>query len=77
VAIRSSGLTQTALAKLLGKPHQSYVSELLRRVKRGRPVPADICPKLEAALGGRITKEQLRPDVFGRRTKAASGPVAT
>lgn len=64
-------MTQTALARALGKKHQSYVSELLRRVRRGSPVPAEICPALETVLGGRITAEQLRPDVFKPARAAA------
>lgn len=62
-------ISQAAFAKALGKPHQSYVSELLRRAERGRPVPTDICPKIEQATGGEITRHELRPDIFGPAPK--------
>lgn len=30
-----------------------------------RPVPAKQCPRIELATNGAVTKEQLRPDIFG------------
>lgn len=30
-----------------------------------RPVPATSCRAIEKATGGEVTKEELRPDVFG------------
>lgn len=63
-AIKLGGPTQEAFAAKIGK-RQSYVSMLLYRVKAGRLVPADICPKIEEATGGAITRHDLRPDIFG------------
>ena len=51
---------QTALGKILGK-RQSHVFSWK---KRGYP-PADMAVKIEAAVGGKVTRHQLRPDVFG------------
>lgn len=73
--LKTKKITQAAFAKALGKVdddgngRQSYVSMLLLRVKRGRPVPADICPKIEEATGGEITRHDLRPDIFGPAPK--------
>lgn len=70
-----SETTQEAFARALGKVDdegkgkQSYVSMLLRRMDKGRPAPADICPKIEAATGGKISRHDLRPDVFGPKPK--------
>lgn len=73
-AIKAGGPTQEMFAKAIGK-EQSYVSMLKRRVvELGRKVPADICPKIEEATGGEITRYDLRPDVFGpspKRRRAA------
>lgn len=73
-AIQKGGGTQEAFAKAIGK-NQSYVSMLKRRVvELGRKVPADICPKIEEATGGEVTRYDLRPDVFGpapKRKRAA------
>lgn len=55
---------QKALAERIGL-HQSFVSQLLHEV---RPVPAKWCRKIEEATGGDVTKEQLRPDIFGQPT---------
>jgi DNA-binding transcriptional regulator YdaS (Cro superfamily) len=55
---------QLALAKALGRPHQSYVSEMLRRLK-ARPktkIPAENCPVIEAITKGVVTRQMLRPD---------------
>lgn len=64
-AIQAGGPTQELFAKAIGK-NQSYVSMLKHRVmEKGRPIPADICPAIEAATAGEITRYDLRPDVFG------------
>jgi hypothetical protein len=64
--------TQQAFAKAIGKVdsegegRQSYVSMLMHRVlKKGRPVPTDICPAIEAATNGAVTRYELREDIFG------------
>ena len=38
---------------------------LLKMLKEGR-VPAERCRAIEAATGGKVTAEQLRPEIFGR-----------
>lgn len=68
-AIKQGGGTQEAFAKAIGKK-QSYVSMLKRRVvELGRKVPSDICPKIEEATGGAVTRHDLRPDIFGPAPK--------
>jgi DNA-binding transcriptional regulator YdaS (Cro superfamily) len=55
---------QAALAQALGGPHQSYVSEMLRRLRK-RPdakITAEICPVIEALTKGKVTRRMLRPD---------------
>lgn len=73
-AIQKGGPTQERFAEAIGKK-QSYVSMLKHRVlEKGRLVPADICPKIEKATGGEITRHDLRPDIFGpapKRKRAA------
>lgn len=54
--------SQQALAEALGKQHQSYVSEMLRRLRKGRKIPVEICPGIEAATAGTVTRQMLRPD---------------
>lgn len=53
---------QKTLADRVGL-HPSFIGQLLRG---DRPVPATRCAAFESASGGLITKEQLRPDVFGQ-----------
>lgn len=55
---------QAELARRLGV-RPSYVNKM---VKTGH-VPIKQCIKIEQLLGGQVTREQLRPDVFC--TKAA------
>lgn len=50
----------TATAKEIGKS-QSSVSEMLSQGKR---VPAEWCIPLEKATGGKITRHELRPDLY-------------
>jgi len=56
---------QTALATALGI-RQGHVSQWLRRGK----VPADRVLAIEAAIGGEVTRYELRPDVFGDAPQA-------
>ena len=51
---------QTALARRIGK-RQSHVAQWLRR---GRVGPT-ACIAIETAVDGRVTRYELRPDVFG------------
>ena len=52
---------QTALARRIGKK-QPTVAQWLRR---GRVSPTS-CIAIETALGGQVTRYELRPDVFGQ-----------
>lgn len=64
-AIKIAGPTQEQFATAIGKK-QSYVSMMLHRVRtKGAKIPTDICPAIEKATKGAVTKQQLRPDVFG------------
>lgn len=53
--------TQTDFARAIDKP-QSSVNEVLTG-KRKR-VPADWCRPIEEATRGRVTRSQLRPDLW-------------
>jgi DNA-binding transcriptional regulator YdaS (Cro superfamily) len=57
VAITGS---QSELARRIGV-RQGYVWKWLRSKK----VPAERCAAIERATGGAVTREQLRPDIFG------------
>lgn len=40
-------------------------------VKKWKLIPAKHCREIERILGGRITAEQMRPDIFGQKQDAA------
>lgn len=65
-AVRLCG-SPVALAEAMGVSPQ-FVSQLL---KGRRPVPPGRCARIEAATGGEVRKERLRPDVFGPASDAA------
>lgn len=67
--LADNDMSQRAFAEALGKPHQSYVGELLRRARAGRPIPADICPAIERVTKGQLSRHDLRPDLFEPRAK--------
>jgi DNA-binding transcriptional regulator YdaS (Cro superfamily) len=50
---------QTALAKLVGVK-QAHVWKWLRMEK----IPAERAIEIERATGGRVTRQELRPDIF-------------
>jgi DNA-binding transcriptional regulator YdaS (Cro superfamily) len=52
-----------------------YISQLLNG---GRPIPAELCPAIERATGGKVRCEDLRPDVAWDvlRMQAAPKPEA-
>lgn len=52
--------TEAALAKAVGAS-QPYINY---RLKRGKRVPAEWCIPIELATGGRITRHDLRPDLY-------------
>jgi DNA-binding transcriptional regulator YdaS (Cro superfamily) len=56
--------SQQRLATALGKKHQSYVGELLKRLRNGSKVPPDICPAIEKLTAGKVTRQMLRPDLW-------------
>lgn len=59
IAIECAGGSQTALAKELGVS-QPYVNKM---VKTGH-VPVEQCRNIERVTNGKVTAEQLRPDIF-------------
>lgn len=63
-AIKKGGPSQAKFAAKIGKK-QSYVSMLLHRLKnepRTTRIDVEICPLIEAATNGEVTRQQLRPD---------------
>ena len=65
---------QAKLATLLGVTP----SAVHQWVKGVREVPAERCPEIEAATGGQVTCEQLRPDVRWsvlRQQSSATAPA--
>ena len=52
---------QSALAAVCGKK-QGHVWAWLHRTKR---VPAEMVLTIESATGGRVSRHELRPDIFG------------
>lgn len=64
---------QSALARAIGGTiKQAHVWKWLRA---GRP-PAERCRDIERATGGKVTKEQLRPDIFVEPRKRRNGKAA-
>lgn len=57
--------SETAIAAAIGKRQQS-VNGVFRR---GKPAPAEWCIPLEEATGGKITRHQLRPDLYPEPTQ--------
>ena len=56
--------SQQALADDLGVS-QSHISFWLTRAKKG--VPPEYCGAIERLTQGKVTRKQLRPDIFGDR----------
>ena len=52
--------TQIALAKAI-KAAPSFVNQW---VKGGRPIPAAYCVAIERATGGKVSRQELRPDDY-------------
>lgn len=59
--------SQAALARAIDVT-PVFVHQMLRGL---RQVPPRLCRRIEAATGGQVTAEQLRPDVFGVPTPAS------
>lgn len=68
IAVAIAG-SQTALARVAGALQQEVWHWL-----NGRHVPDHRCPAIERGLGGRITCEELRPDVRWARVPDATWP---
>lgn len=80
IAIQFLG-SQAALAKRLG-----IVQSAVANWRARSSVPAEYCPAIEAATDGKVTCEQLRPDVhwhvlrntaFQGLPELAAGNIAT
>jgi len=56
---------QSGLARASGYT-QAHVWYWLNKAKR---VPAEAAPKIEEATGGKVTRAQLRPDLFAQATE--------
>ncbi len=61
---------QSALGRAIGKK-QSTIWNWLQR-----GVPAEECPAIESATSGKVTRYDLRPDVFGDGPKPAQDEAA-
>jgi DNA-binding transcriptional regulator YdaS (Cro superfamily) len=59
--------TQARLAQLLG------VEPMTIRQWKRRGVPPERCIEVERAVGGKVTRYELRPDVFGERPGLGTG----
>lgn len=55
---------QAPLARAIGSPvRQGHVWQWLNRA--GRVVPGEHCIPIETATNGKVTRYDLRPDIFG------------
>ena len=61
---------QSRLASLIGKS-QGHVHYWLRHAKAG--VPPDVAIEIDRALDGAVSKQALRPDIFGPVTTPNDG----
>lgn len=60
---------QSALARAIGGPvKQGHVWYWLN--ERDGQVPAEHCLAIEAATEGRVSRHELRPDVYGPKPRA-------
>ena len=66
-AIKCAG-GQNKLAALIGK-RQGHIGNWLHRDKK---VPAEACVPIEQATRGKVTRYDLRPDVFGDKPSEAA-----
>lgn len=73
-AMMEAALGMDALLRakeILGGTEQALADAVERKqptvhgvLKRGKSVPAEWCPKIERATKGRVTRSQLRPDLW-------------
>jgi len=52
--------SQAELARQL-----KVTAQFVHKMAKSGHVPSEQCKKIEAATGGEVTAEQLRPDIFG------------
>ena len=69
-AVKAVG-NQAQLARAIGVS-AVFVSQMRSGTKS---VPAELCPKIELATKRQVTREQLRPDIFGPLEVNPTGPV--
>lgn len=55
--------SQQKLAEALGRKHQSYISQMRRRLQKGAVVPAEVCPVIEKLTRGKVKRAALNPKV--------------
>lgn len=60
--------SQEEFASKIGRS-QSFVSQMLSGM---RPVPPVLCIPIEEATEGKVTRYDLRPDVFGKTEGSAA-----
>jgi DNA-binding transcriptional regulator YdaS (Cro superfamily) len=60
--LKKSELSQEAFADLVGVS-QGRVSQWLA----GETIPAERCVVIEKATAGKVTRQELRPDLFSKR----------
>jgi len=65
--LKHSELSQAAFAKKVGVS-QGRVSQWLD----GETIPAERCVAIEKATQGRVTRQDLRPDLFGKPQERAA-----
>lgn len=61
---------QAALAEKIGCAQQT-ISKMLNNEIR---IPAELAVKIHDLTGGRVSKSQMRPDLFGRRHSSTESP---
>lgn len=56
---------QTALAKAISASHPNVKQQHIWKWLRAKRVPGEYAVAIEDATGGKVSRYQLRPDVFG------------
>lgn len=59
--------SQAELGRRIGRSQQ-IIAYWLRK----KTVPAEVAPAIEKAVGGKVTRHDLRPDVFGPKPGVAA-----
>lgn len=58
--------TQARLAQAAASSQQT-----ISRILHNGPITAEVAVRIDRATGGRVSKERLRPDLFGERRVAS------